>query len=536
MTHGIVSAPQPEAVEAGLEVLAAGGNVVDAAIGAALVQTAVDPQMCGIAGFGSMHIHLADRGMHTFIDFHGRAPAATRPDMWEHLIVRECDDGFGFVLKGEVNEIGYQSMTTPLTIKAFDEALTRFGTRRLADLLAPAIAHAEEGFMIRPHVHRFWMEPAQYGRIERARVLRDHAATAKIYLRPDGSIRQPGEILRNPDMGRTLRRIAEHGVEDFYRGEIARRIAEDMKAHGGLITMQDLADCATVSAEPLWTTYRGHRVATNPLPGGGLMIVMMLNILEHFDLSAMGHDSADYIAVVSEAMKIATVEKDQRIGDPRFVDVPQDELMSKAWAAKMAERIRRGEKTHVPRMNQGNPESKDTTHINVADAQGNVVTLTHSLGSSSGVVTDGLGFMYNNCMMVFDPRPGRAGSLAPGKARFSAMSPTIVFRGDKPFFAVGSPGGTTITMGNLQAILNAVDFGMSAQEAVAAPRFCATSDTIEVTNRILRSTQRALEAKGYKVHRHPFSYMFPLVHAVRMVDGKLDGGADPAGDGLAMSV
>jgi gamma-glutamyltranspeptidase/glutathione hydrolase len=536
LAHGIVSAPQPEAVEAGLDALAAGGNVVDAAIAAALVQTAVDPQMCGIAGFGSMHIHLADRGVHTFIDFHGRAPAATRPDMWEHLIVRECDDGFGFVLKGEVNEIGYQSMTTPLTIKAFDEALKRFGTRRLADLLPPAIAYAEDGFTVRPHVHRFWMEPAQYGRIERARVLRDHPATAKIYLKPDGGIRQPGELLRNPDMGRTLRRIAEHDVDDFFHGEIARRIAEDMAAHGGLITLEDLANCETVSADPLWTTYRGHRVATNPLPGGGLMIVMMLNILEHFDLAAMGHNSPDYIAVASEAMKIATVEKDQRIGDPRFVDVPQDELMSKAWAAKMADRIRRGEKTYVPRMNLGGPESKDTTHVNVADAHGNCVSLTHSLGSSSGVVTDGLGFMYNNCMMVFDPRPGRVGSLAPGKARFSAMSPTIVFRGDKPFFVVGSPGGTTITMGNLQGILNAVDFGMTAQEAVGAPRFCATSDTIEVTNRILRATQRALEAKGYKVHRHPFSYMFPLVHALRIVDGKLDGGADPAGDGLAMAV
>lgn len=536
MKQGIVSAPQPEAVEAGLDVLAAGGNVIDAAIGAALVQTAVDPQMCGIAGFGSMHIHLPSQGVHTFIDFHGRAPLATRPGMWEDRILGECDDGFGFVLRGQVNEIGYQSMTTPLTIKAFDEALRRFGTRSLADLLPPAISYCEDGFAVRPHVSRFWMEPAMCGRIERVRVLKDHPATAKIYLKPDGSVRQIGEILRNPDMGRTLRRIAEHGVDDFYHGEIARRIAEDMKAHGGLITLEDLASCTTESAEPLWTTYRGHRVATNPLPGGGLLVALMLNILENFDLAAMGHNSPEYIATVSEAMKIATVDKDARMGDPRFVDVPQEELLSKDYAAWMAERIRRGEKTHVPRMNAGGPESKDTTHVSVADSEGNCVSLTHSLGSSSGVVTDGLGFMYNNCMMVFDPRPGRIGSLAPGKARFSAMSPTIVFKGGKPFFVVGAPGGTTITMGNLQAILNAVDFGMTAQEAVSAPRFCATSDTIEVTNRILRSTQRALEGRGYKVLRHPFSYMFPLVHAVRIVDGKLDGGADPAGDGLAMSV
>jgi gamma-glutamyltranspeptidase/glutathione hydrolase len=536
MTHGIVSAAQPEAVEAGLDVLRAGGNVVDAAVAAALVQTAVDPQMCGIAGFGSMHLYLPDRGVHGLIDFHGRAPLATRPDMWQDRIVGECDDGFGFVLRGEVNEIGYQSATTPLTIRAFDDALRRYGTRPLAELIRPAIAWCEDGFMVRPHVHNFWMQPAMYGRIERVRVLREYPATAKIYTKADGSLYKVGEVLRNPDMGRTYRRIAEHGVEEFYWGDIARRIDADMRAHGGLITLEDLAQCESTATQPLWTTYRGHRVATNPPPGGGVMIVEMLNILENFDLARMGHNSPDYIAVVSEAMKIATVDKDTRVGDPRFVDIPLAELTSKDYAARMAARIRSGEKTPVPRLNAGGKESRDTTHVCVMDDRGNTVTLTHSLGSSSGVVTDGLGFMYNNCMMVFDPRPGRAGSLAPGKARFSAMAPTIVFRGDKPFFAVGAPGGTTITMGILQAILNAVDFGMNASDAVSAPRFCTTSDTIELTNRVLRGTERALAARGYPTLRHPFSYMFPLVHAVRCVDGRLDGGADPAGDGMALSV
>ena len=536
----MVCAAQPEAVEAGLDILAAGGNVVDAAVGAALVQTAVDPQMCGIAGFGSMHIHLpASNGkpaVHTLIDFHGRAPLATREDMWSSLIVRECDDGFGFVLKGEVNEIGYQSATTPLSIKAFDEALRRFGTRSLAQMIQPSLPWCEDGFMVRPHVHQFWMSPAQSGRIERVRVLKDYPATAKIYTKADGSIYGVGERLRNPDMGRTLKRIAEQGVEDFFEGEIAHRIDADMRAHGGLITLDDLKASRTESSQPLWTTYRGHRVATNPPPGGGLMIAIMLNILEHFDLAAMGHNSPQYIATVSEAMKIATVEKDARMGDPRFVSIPIDELLSPEYSARMATRIRSGEKTAVPRMNGGNAESRETTHICVADASGACVSLTHSLGSSNGVVTDGLGFMYNNAMMVFDPRPGRTGSLAPGKSRFSALSPTIVFKDDKPFFIVGSPGGTTITMGNLQAILNAVDFGMSALEAVHAPRFCATSSTIELTNRIRHSTQQALESMGYPVMRHAFSYMFPLVHAIRIVDGRLDGGADPAGDGMAASI
>ncbi|MDE0943148.1 MAG: gamma-glutamyltransferase [Alphaproteobacteria bacterium] len=536
MTKGMVSAPQPEAVEAGLDILQDGGNVIDAAIGAALVQTAVDPQMCGIAGFGSMHIYLADKNIHTCIDFHGRAPKSTTPDMWEKLIVRECDDGFGFLLEGQVNEVGYQSMTTPLTIKAFDEALKRFGTRTLAQMLTPAIQYCEDGFEVRPAVHGFWTRGAEAGRIARIRGLTDDPATAKIYTKADGSIYGVGEKLCNPDMAKTYRQIAERGMEDFYTGDIAQQIDADMRANGGLITLEDLADCATESVDPLWTDYRGYQVATNQPPGGGLMIIVMLNILENFDLATMGHNSPDYIATVAEAMKIATVDKDARMGDPKFFDIPFDELMSKDYAKAMADRIKRGEKTSVPRMNMGAPESKETTHICVADTKGNCVSLTHSLGSSSGVVTDGLGFMYNNCMMVFDPRPGQTGSLAPGKARFSALSPTIVLKDGKPFFLVGAPGGTTITMGNLQAILNVIDFGMNAQDAVYAPRFMATSDTIEVTNRIFRATERELQARGYPTHRHGQSYLMPSVHGIRIMDGKLDGGADPSTDGMAAQV
>ena len=535
MTKGMVVAPQPEAVETGLDILLDGGNVVDAAVGAALVQTAVDPQMCGIAGFGSMHLYLTDRGVHTCIDFHGRAPLATKPEMWEDIIDRECDDGFGFILKGKLNEIGYQSMTTPLTIKAFDQAMRLYGTRTLAEVLGPAIQYCEEGFAVRPAVSGFWKRGAEAGRIARIRGLTDDPATAKIYTKSDGGLFEIGEILRNPDMGRTYRRIAEHGVDEFYTGKIAQQIDADMRANGGLITLEDLKSCETETIDPLWTTYRGNRVATNQPPGGGLMIVLMLNILENFDLTAMGHNSADYIATVSEAMKIATVDKDTRMGDPRFFDIPFDELMSKDYAKTMSERIKRGEMTSVPRMQSGG-ESKETTHICVADTAGNCVSMTHSLGSSSGVVTEGLGFMYNNCMMVFDPRPGHAGSLAPGKARFTALSPTIVFRDDKPFFLVGSPGGTTITMGNLQAILNVVDFNMTAQEAVLAPRFTATSDTIEITNRIFRSTERELQARGYPTFRHAVSYMMPILQAIRIIDGKLDGGSDPSGDGMAAQI
>lgn len=534
MTHAMVCAPQPEAVDAGLDVLRDGGNVMDAAIAAALVQTVVDPQMCGVAGFGSMQIYQAETDEHHFIDFHGRAPLSTRPDMWESLIVRECDDGFGFVLEGQVNEIGYTSMTTPMTIKAFAEALDQFGTRPLSELIQPAIAYCEDGFTVRPRVHAFWLQPATNGRIDRARVTNEFSATAKIYRKTDGSLYKVGDTLRNSDMGRTYRRIAETGVEDFYTGEIAHAIDADMQANGGHITLADLASCSPEHVQPLRGTYRGYDIVTNPPPGGGLMVVEMLNILENFDLRAMGHNSADYIATLAEAMKLATVDKDTKLGDPRFVEIPLSELTSKDYAAGLAAGIRRGERVHVPRVNA--PESTDTTHLCVADDRGNVVNVTHSLGSSSGVVSDGLGFMYNNCMMVFDPRPGYPGSLAAGKARFSAMCPTLVMREGKPVMALGAPGGTTITMGVLQTILNVIEFDMSAHEAVSAPRFCVLSDTIELTNRILRHTERELTRQGYSTLRYPASYAVPLMHAIRLDKGKLDGGADPAGDGMAAQV
>lgn len=534
MTHGMVCAAQPEAVEAGIDALAAGGNAVDAAVACALVQTAVDPQMCGIAGFGSMHVYLPKSGVHRFIDFHGRAPLAATPDMWADLLEGESEDGFGFTLRGRVNEIGYGAITTPMTLKALDEALRRWGTKPLAEYLPAAIEHCERGFLVRPHVSAYWNAVPTEGRAPHTEMLTQLPATRAIYTKPDGHLRGMGELHRNPDMGRTYRRIAQAGVTDFYGGELAGAIVADMKASGGLLRENDLAQCATEDTAPIRGSYRGHRIASNRPPGGGLMLLEMLNILEHFDLRSMGHNSPRYIATVAEAMKIATVDKDTKVGDPRFVDVPLDELISKAYAAPLAERIASGAKTSVPRL--ASRESADTTHVTVVDEHGNCVSMTHSLGAPSGVVTPGLGFMYNGCMGVFDPRPGRPGSIAPGKSRFSSMAPTILFKDDKPVFVLGAPGGTYIAMGLVQTILNYVDFGMDAQQAVSAPRFSATSDTIGITNRILRRTERELVSMGYPVRRWPMNFHFAGVHAIRIRDGQLDGGADPGRDGMAFQV
>ena len=540
MTHGMVCAPQPEAVEAGALALKRGGNAVDAAIACALVQTVVDPQMCGIAGFGSLQLYLPGQGAHGCIDFHGRAPAAATPGMWADLVEWEAEDGFGFKLRGSVNDLGYQAITTPGSLRAFHDALGRYGTLDWRAVLEPAIAFAEDGFMIRPHVHNYWTRKEVFGLANHIERLRLTPAGRRIYFDDAGELRALGTVLKNPDMARTLRRIADGGVAAFYEGEIAEQMAADIARNGGLLTLEDIRDTRPEDREPLWGEYRGHRIASNPPPGGGVMVIEMLQILEHFDLEALGHNSPDYIRVVSEVMKRATVDKDRFVGDPRFVEVPLERLLSRDYAAEQAAAIRRAEIARVPRLGAGaespQAESKDTTQVSVADEHGNLVSLTHSLGVPSGAITEGLGFMYNGCMAVFDPRPGKTGSIAPGKARFTAMAPTLVFEGTRPRLVLGAPGGTFITMGILQAILNVIDFGMTAGEAVAAPRFCTTSDVIDVVNRIPRYVIDALEVRGYRVRRSYRGYHFAGVHAIGIVDGKWQGGADPGRDGMALEV
>lgn len=531
----MIVAPQPEAVDAGAEILRAGGNAVDAAICCALVQGVVDPLMCGIAGFGSMHLYLPGAGAHELIDFHARAPQAARPDMWVDRIEGETQDGFGFILKDRVNDVGYQSIAVPGSILAYFEAHADFGRLPWADVMAPAIRYADEGHLVRPAEFRFWIEPDFHGRTQVVDRLRFTESGRKIFFDGEEKLLLPGARLRNPDLAETLRILAKEGAAAFYTGVIAEKIVEDMAANGGIISAADLSGYRTRRGKPLWSSYRGYGIATNMPPGGGLQLVELLNILEAFDLAGLGHNSIDYLATLAEAMKQATVDKDDFIGDPDFLDVPVDRLSSKEYARDVAERICRGEKTSVPRLKGGLP-TKDTTHISVVDCEGNAVSMTHSLGMPSGVISTGLGFMYNGCMGVFDPRPGRAGSIAPGKSRFSSMCPSIVFSDGKPAIVIGAPGATQISLGVLQVLLNALDFGMPIAEAVAAPRISATSDTIEISNRFPTATERGLQERGYDVQRSHMSFTVASVHAIQVWHGKLKGAADPGLDGMALAV
>lgn len=532
--NAMIVTAQPEASEAGARVLMQGGNAVDAAITAALVQGVVDPLMTGIAGFGNCQVYLPRRGVHTCIDFHGKTPLSARADMWQDKLVAETRDGFGFVLEGYVNDLGYQSVTTPGSLKAYAEALAEFGTLDWRDALQPAIGYAEQGFIVRPAVYKWWTSGASLGRAEVVDRLKFSSTGRTLFFHPDGSLKKVGERVQNSDLARTLARLAQQGAEDFYSGEIAEEIAADMAANGGLLSAEDLQSYHTTRTEPLRSRYRDFEIATNQPPGGGIMLVQMLNILQHFDLRALGHNSSEYIRVVSEAMRAATADKEAFVGDPAFTDVPLTRLTSADHAQGYAQRIEAGERLKVTRYTATEP--RDTTHVAVVDKEGNCVTMTHSLGMPSGVITDGLGFMYNGCMGVFDPRPGRPGSIAPGKSRFSSLCPTIAFRNDQPQVVIGAPGGTQIAMGVLQALLNILDFDMSMTEAVSAPRFSATSDLLDITNRIPEYIVEPLRELGYDIVRSPESFEFGRVHGIAVGDGYLSGGADPGSDGVALGV
>jgi gamma-glutamyltranspeptidase/glutathione hydrolase len=532
--QAMVVCPQPEAAESGIEILRAGGNAVDAAVATALAQTVVDPLMCGIAGFGTAAVYLPGAGVHEYFDFHSPAPLAATENMWEHLLEGETKDGFGFILSGRVNDIGPQSIGVPATLKGLAEMHRAHGRLPWKQVVEPAIAWANDGFFVRPGMHAFWIDEPSMGRVGNLERLQYSEEGRALYCRPDGRAKPIGSALRNAGMAQVLRQIADEGAAPFYEGDLARKMVAHLQSLGALITLDDLAQYRVQRNAPLVGSYRDRSITTNRPPGGGAMLLEMLNILEHFDLGAMEHNSPAYIRLVCEAMKKATSDKDRHIGDPRFVDVPLEQLLSKDMARAVAQQIRQGQRFSVERFNPGAPVPRDTTHLSIVDADGNAVSMTHSLAMPSGVITPGMGFLYNGCMGVFDPRPGRAGSIQPGKSRFTSSCPTMTFKDGALDMVLGAPGGTQIAMGVLQVLLNVIDHGMEMQTAVSAPRFSSTSNSIDVCNRIPRYTTRELEAEGYSVGRNPYNHTIGWVHGVQVQADGLHGGADPGRDGVAL--
>ncbi len=537
MTRGAISAAQPEAVEAGALALMQGGNAIDAAIICALVQGVVDPLMNGIGGVGTAIVHAAEHDSPENFNFLGAAPSGAKADMWFDRILGEATDAFGFVLEGRVNALGHQAVMVPGSLKGYYTIQREFGRMDWADICKPAIEYAENGWMVRPHVYNYVLqEKVALGRVSSLDILGFTAYGRKLYLYEDGTMKLPGELIRNPDLAATLQLIARDGADAFYIGEIAERIAADMAAQGGLVTKADLAAYEVTRTPVLKGNYKGYELAANQPGGSGVQVLESLNILENFDLAPLGHNSPEYIRIVSEAIAFAFNEKRQNVGDPNFVKVPLDDMLDKAHAAEFAERIRHGEKASIDRL-PAPKETRGTTQVCTIDEHGNAMTMTHTLGAPSSVIPPECGFVLNGCMGIFDPRPGRATSIAPGKSYTSSMSPTIVYRDQLPVLVIGAPGATYIPQAVTQAIVNVLDFDMSMPDAVSSPRFAVTTNrTIDVSNRIPRFVTQELEKLGYAINRSYLSYAFAGVHGIRIINGVPHGGADPGRDGMALHV
>ena len=534
---GMIVAPQPLAVEEGAKVLADGGNAFDAALTAAFVQFVIDPHSCGMGGYMLMTFHRADRpGPQPILDAPALAGARVSPGMWEADVIGPNPDGWGYFLKDRINEEGYRSICIPGVVRGFQAVQERFGTRSWAELIAPAARIAEDGFTVGTHLASRWKDKPQYyeGSSNRQK-LQVTPDASRIYLKADGTPYDAGETLRNPDYASSLSRLAAAGADDFYTGELAAAMSGDLAANGSSVTAGDLATYAVRDAEPVVSTYRGHRIVSAQPPHGGPTLAAILNILEGYDLARMEHNSPEYLYLLAMAMKAAFADRNVHLGDSAFVEVPLEWMLSKERAAEWREAIDNGRPIDVSRAQPGTP---DTTQVTVVDRLGNCVSLTHSLGSSSGVISPGLGFMYNNSMVNFHPLAGHPNSIAPGKGRTTGMTPTIVYRGDQPVLVLGAPGATRIITSVLQVIVNHLDFGMNMTEAVLAPRIDCQGDNIKAHARIPEFVCAEVR-KRHKISRIPQAHGgHALVHAIAIdpASGGLTGAADAGADGMALKV
>jgi gamma-glutamyltranspeptidase/glutathione hydrolase len=530
----MIVAPQPYAVEEGARVLIEGGNAVDAAVTCAFVQGIVSPQMCGIGGYALLNVQLAD-GTNALLDAPAEAGSKVSADMWRDIVIGPNPDGWGYFLQGKVNDAGYQSICTPGTTLGLATMLERWGTISLERAIEPAARLADEGFTVETALANGWKTRARFKEAcSLLDYIRLNEEASRIYLK-DGRPYDDGETLRNPDHARTLRHIARYGAQDFYTGELSERIAADLAANGAFVTAEDLAGYRLRDEQPVVGTYRGYTVSTSQSPHGGPTLLAILNILEGYELGKMEHNSPEYIYLVAMAMKAAFADRNPYMGDPKFVDVPLEWMTSKRRAEQWRKRIDAGEEFAVQFTAS---EPPDTTHVSVVDKHGNCASLTHSLGISSGVITPGLGFIYNNSMTNFHPYGGHPNSIAPGKGRTTGIAPTIVSKDGKPVLVIGAPGATRIVTGVLSAILNILDFGMSPAEAILAPRFDCQGETIRAQARIPELVCAQVRRR-HPIARLPQSHgVLGLVHAIGIdpATGALRGGADTGSGGMALQV
>ncbi|AZT83558.1 gamma-glutamyltransferase [Marinobacter sp. NP-4(2019)] len=524
--QGMVATSHTLATEVALEVLKNGGNAVDAAVTAGFALAVTQPRSGNIGGGGFMLISKGDGSEPEAIDYREKAPAAATETMFQ--------DESGDVVRDR-SRFTHLAAGVPGTVAGLALALERHGSISLKQALAPAIQLAREGFIV----------PLRFTEgLEQARERLQHwPATRNTFYKENGGAWQPGERFRQPELAATLQRIADNGVKGFYEGETATLIAEEMARHGGLITREDLKDYRPVVRTPVQGSYRGYDIfSMSPPSSGGTHIVQILNILEGFPMADYGHNSAEAIHHMAEAMKLAYADRSRYLGDTDYVDVPLKGLTSKGYAEELRKGIDPDKARPASDINPGQPaawESPETTHFSVVDKWGNAVSNTYTINFSygSGITVEGAGFLLNNEMDDFSAKPGvpnaygliggEANKVEPGKRMLSSMSPTIVRKNGQNVLVTGSPGGSRIITTTLQVILNVIDHGMNIQTAVSAPRMHHQwlPDEIRIEQGISPDTIRLLEDRGHKVVQG--SAMGAIQSIMVGEDGVLHGGADP---------
>lgn len=524
-TQGMVASVDAMATQVGVDILKQGGNAVDAAVAVGYALAVTHPQAGNLGGGGFMLLRTKD-GATTAIDFREMAPAGATRDMF---------------LDEQGNPDSKKSLTSPLasgtpgTVAGLSLALEKYGSLPLNSVVRPAIKLAQEGFIVNDALAD---DLKTYG----SEVLPQHENSKAIFWK-DGEPLKKGDKLVQQDLANSLTMIAENGPDAFYKGEIARQIAQQMQQNGGLITTDDLAAYQAVERTPVSGEYRGYQIFSMPPPSsGGIHIVQILNILENFDMKKYGFGSADAIQIMAEAEKYAYADRSEYLGDPDFVNVPWQALTSKAYAKSIAGQIDINKAKPSSEIRPGKLapyESDQTTHFSVVDKDGNAVAVTYTLNTTfgTGIVAGNTGILLNNQMDDFSAKPGipnvyglvggEANAVGPKKRPLSSMSPTIVVKDGKTWLVTGSPGGSRIITTVLQMVVNTIDFGMNVAEATNAPRFHHQwlPDELRVEKGFSPDTLKLLEQKGQKVALK--EAMGSTQSIMVGPDGELYGASDP---------
>lgn len=476
--RGMVVTNHPAASAAGAQMLAEGGNAVDAAVAAILALTVCEPMMVGLFGGGLMHLAQPD-GTHEILDGMACAPFSARPEMFEDRDPRK-------------QNVGGLSVAVPANLLAWENALKRHGRFPLADVIAPAIRLAARGFEVSGYLHECIAETAGDLKLD--------AAISRLLL-PDGAPLAAGARLTNGALAETLRIIAAEGADALHQGDLGTSASHDLARKGGIITTDDLAAAKVIRREAVSGTYRGIEVFGPPPPSaGGVHVVQMLNLLEAYDIAASGFGTPATLHLIAEALKMAFADRAVATADPAFLTVPVARLISKEYAAERREFLDLA-RAKVWSAGLARGESANTTHITVADHEGRIACCTHTINSLFGakIMLPESGLIPNNYMALFDPRPGLAQSIEPGKRVTTSMSPLILRKDGKPYAALGLPGGLRIFASTFQAVLNLVDHGMSVQQAVEAPRVWTMGGPLEMEPAFGAETQGALAGMGHEV-------------------------------------